>query len=57
MKLGTADQATKVARIFGDDYPIFGDAPFEDAMVRLATATHVQRMDRIVAASFVESRR
>jgi len=54
MNLDAADQAAKVARIFGDDHPILCDTPLEDAVVGLTTPTNVQWMDRIVAASRVE---
>src|SRR5689334_15941253 len=55
MNLNAADQAAKVPRIFGDDYPILCNTPLEHAMVRLATPTNVQWMDRIVTTGRVEA--
>ena len=54
MNLDAVNQATKVARIFGDYHPILRNTPLEDAMVGRATPANVQRMDRIVEAGRVE---
>jgi hypothetical protein len=54
MNFRIADQAAKVARIFGDDYAILCDTPLKDPTVRLATAANVQRMNRVVTARFIE---
>src|SRR5216683_3068388 len=57
MKLAAANQPPEVPGVFGNDDPIFGDAPLDDTTVRLAAPADMQRMNCIVTSRCVEARR
>jgi hypothetical protein len=57
MEFAAANQSPEAPCVFGNDDPVFGDAPLEDTMVRFAAPAYMQRMNRIVTSSCVEPRR
>lgn len=57
MEFAAADQSPEVPCVFGNDDPVLGDAPLDDAMVGFAASADVQRMNNIVASRRIEPRR
>ncbi len=57
MNFHASNQATKVTRVLGYDYSILFNTPLKDLVIRLATPTDMQRMDGVMPASPVKTRR